>query len=305
MKSNINRKYDVNELFFKNINSKEKAYFLGLMYADGSISDRSIIISLQERDCNILEKFKKIIGYTGPLRYVNKKNKKWQNHKILCIYSRELVKDLTLLGCGKRKTYNLKFPKINKQYYSHFIRGVFDGDGCIISNKNGYYFSITGYKTFMKEINTTITRELKFIPCKISRKNKSSELFGALQYSKNSTLIKLRTYLYNDCNDLYIKRKYVKFFEIEEKITKVCKICSKPHEAKGYCKTCYHREVFYSPLKKNKIIISKNLKTNKTKEFKTIKEIIIETNLKYHSIWNNLNNKSKRSGIYSFNYKKL
>ena len=39
MKSTINKKYDVNELFFENIDTKEKAYFLGLMMSDGSVSD--------------------------------------------------------------------------------------------------------------------------------------------------------------------------------------------------------------------------------------------------------------------------
>jgi len=245
MKSHINKKYDLNELFFRSIDSPEKAYFLGLMMSDGTVNDRSIVITLQEKDISILIKLRNLIEYTGP---VSKRIIANENHQNICtlrIYSRELVKDLIDLGCNRRKTYNMSFPKIDPIYYSHFIRGYFDGDGCIIKKNIGYYFSITGNRQFLHELNSILEQDVNIDPCKISRKNKSSELFGAIQYTKNSDLIKLRNYLYKNCNNLYIERKYDKFFEIEEKLPKVCKICSKPHEAKGYCKTCYHREVFY------------------------------------------------------------
>lgn len=139
-------------------------------------------------------------------------------------------------------------------------------------------------------------------PCKISRKNKYTDLFGAIQYSNNSDIIKLRNYLYKDCEELYLKRKYDKFFEVIERIKKVCKICGKPHEAKGYCKTCYSREHFYKRLKVEKNIICINLKTNEIKKFKNIKLAIIETGAKYHAIWNNLNSRSKRTGNFQFYY---
>jgi len=302
MKSSINKKYDVNELFFENVDTKEKAYFLGLMMSDGTVSERSIIISLQERDKNILEKFKKTIQHTGPLSLQVSKNINHQSSSILRIYSRELVKSLTILGCGKRKTYTLRFPNIKEEFYSHFIRGFFDGDGCIIKTKSGYYFSITGNKNFLLDLNNILSKCININPCKISRKNKSSELFGAIQYSKNSDLLKIRDYIYKDCKDIYIERKYIKFFQIEEKVTKLCKICNKPHEAKGFCKTCYHREIFYKPLKKERIISCKNINTKEIKTFKNIKEAVLYTEVKYNAIWKNLNNKSTRAGNFKFSY---
>jgi len=251
MKSHINKRYDVNELFFRCIDSPEKAYFLGILMSDGTVNDRAIVISLQEKDKSILVKLRDLIEYTGPISKRISVNEKHQNTYILRIYSKELVKDLISLGCIKRKTYNMSFPKINPIYNSHFIRGFFDGDGCIIKKKIGYYFSITGNQKFLHELNSILEKDTGIDSCKISRKNKSSELFGAIQYSKNSDLIKLRNYLYKNHNGLYIERKHNKFFEIEEKLPKVCKVCNKPHEAKGYCKTCYHREVFY---KKKKMV---------------------------------------------------
>lgn len=302
MKSSINKKYDVNELFFENIDTKEKAYFLGLMMSDGSVSDRSIIISLQEKDRSILEKFKKTIEYTGPLALQVSKNIDHQSTSILRIYSRELVKSLSTLGCGKGKTYTLRFPNIKEEFYSHFIRGFFDGDGCIIKKTSGYYFSITGNKNFLLDLNNILSKCININPCKISRKNKSSELFGAIQYSKNSDLLKIKDYIYKDCENLYIERKYIKFFEIQERIIKTCKVCNKPHEAKGFCKTCYHREVVYKPLKKERIILCKNINTEEIKTFKNINEAALYTKVKYAAIWKNLNDKSTRAGNFKFSY---
>ena len=302
MKSNINKKYDVNELFFENIDTKEKAYFLGLIMSDGSVSDRSIIISLQERDRSILEKFKKTIEYTGPLALQVSKNIDHQSSSILRIYSRELVKSLSIIGCGKGKTYTLRFPDLKEEFYSHFIRGFFDGDGCITKTKSGYYFSITGNKNFLLDLNNILSKCININPCKISRKNKSSELFGAIQYSKNSDLLKIKDYIYKDCEDVYIERKYIKFFQVKEKVTKLCKICSKPHEAKSFCKTCYHREVFYKSLKKERIISCKNISTEEIKTFKNIKEAALHIEVNYDAIWKNLNNKSTRAGNFKFSY---
>lgn len=301
MKS-YNKKYEVDNSFFDEINSIEKAYFLGLMYADGTISNRSIVIALQEEDKSILEKFKNALNYTGNLKFINYNNIKWKTEIKLCIYSRELVEALTKIGCIRRKTYNMSLPKIEMLYYSHFIRGLFDGDGCITKSKNGYYFSITGNKSFLYDINSILCKQIEINPCTISRKNKSSELSGAMQYSKNSDLIKIRNYLYNDCKDLYIERKYNKFFEIEEKKKKTCIICGDRHRAKGLCKKHYMHYYFY---RNRKRIISKNIDTGEEKKFITIRDAEKELKIGYASIWANLHNRTKRSHNYIFRYEKL
>src|ERR1035437_6505732 len=48
--------------YFETINSEDKAYFLGLLFADGCISGNCISISLKISDKHILENFKKCIN---------------------------------------------------------------------------------------------------------------------------------------------------------------------------------------------------------------------------------------------------
>ena len=51
---------------------------------------------------------------------------------VLRMTSREMVNDLKALGLSQNKTYNLKWPdKIEKELIPHFVRGYFDGDGCV------------------------------------------------------------------------------------------------------------------------------------------------------------------------------
>lgn len=68
-------KYTFNKDYFERIDSKDKAYFLGLLYADGcnSISATqgqcTIVINLHEKDRSILDIFNKYIGSNKPLSY--------------------------------------------------------------------------------------------------------------------------------------------------------------------------------------------------------------------------------------------
>lgn len=73
-------KYTFNRDYFERIDSKDKAYFLGLLYADGcnSISTTqrhcTIILNLQEKDKDILNVFNKYINSNKPLAYRSGRN---------------------------------------------------------------------------------------------------------------------------------------------------------------------------------------------------------------------------------------
>ena len=125
---NINRKYFFNQDFFEEIDCEEKAYFLGLIMADGYISpnQRTISIALKREDEHILQKLLDCIGSESPL--ADKKNGK---QKVLTIHSRKMVIDLERYSIKHNKTYTLAFPKLREDMYRHFIRGYFDGDGYI------------------------------------------------------------------------------------------------------------------------------------------------------------------------------
>ena len=48
------------------------------------------------------------------------------------IFSKHLAEQLAKIGCPPRKSFILKYPDwLDKDLRSHFIRGYFEGDGCI------------------------------------------------------------------------------------------------------------------------------------------------------------------------------
>ena len=119
------RKYAMNEIFFDNIDSEEKAYFLGLLLADGhnNIKDGVVSIDLQEGDITILEKLTELIQPEKPIRnYENKYAKLGRNRVVLA--SRYMSNRLNELGMIQNKSGNLLFiQNVDKYLSPHFIRG--------------------------------------------------------------------------------------------------------------------------------------------------------------------------------------
>ena len=139
------RKHFFDMSFFKKIDTEEKAYFLGLLYADGCTAEHSINLAISSRDVELLEKFKKAIKFTGPIEkiivmidYGDKYGIKPTETVKIRLNSMELRQDVINLGCVPRKTFTLSFPSekiVPRFLVRHFIRGYFDGDGCVYERK--------------------------------------------------------------------------------------------------------------------------------------------------------------------------
>lgn len=150
------RKYTVNENYFKNIDSKEKAYWLGFIAADGYVrEDRGLLqIQLQEKDKNHLNKFLKAVESNKEIMKIEQNN--FIGYRIY-INSRKMINDLVILGCKQNKSLTLKPPNnIPKDLILYWILGYYDGDGgvCIYENGHRYKTYFTGtYEvvSFIKE----------------------------------------------------------------------------------------------------------------------------------------------------------
>lgn len=223
-----NRKYFFNESYFEKIDSEEKAYFLGLIYADGCNTGEGLKIGLQLKDSYILDKLAKKLNYHGLPNITS--NKKLPNnfYSVYYFYSKKLSKDLINLGVLRRKTYFLEFPNteiIPEEYQSHFIRGYFDGDGCIgksLSTRtiNQHYITFVGLDTFLESIMNIINKYYAENKGSISYKKNHYKHTKYLTYSGNNIVYKIYNYLYKNCGDLYLTRKEEKFDKIELKIKK-------------------------------------------------------------------------------------
>lgn len=127
--------YSLNHHYFDLIDSQSKAYLLGYMYADGCVSAVNNTISLVSKDLYPVSFFREEIHCQKPL-YQNPLH----NGAYTFSFCSPLMKaTLIKLGCPPRKSLILDFPDKNvpEKLLPHFLRGEFDGDGCI--TKSGHY----------------------------------------------------------------------------------------------------------------------------------------------------------------------
>jgi len=203
------RKYQLNEHYFDDINTEIKAYYLGLFYADGTNSkDRGYIsITLQEQDKYIIENLFKELNYKHPIYNIyNKKYKRYYS----CgqISSRYLSNKFIEYGCMENKSFKIKFPNwLNNDLVNHFIRGYFDGDGCISIPKKLYQSSVgfVGNYEFLFELQKILINKCKIGLTKLNNKNNVYSLLISGKYQISRVL----KYIYENSN-IFLHRKYDK-----------------------------------------------------------------------------------------------
>lgn len=212
------KKYNVNEDYFEKINTPNKAYWLGFLYADGCILIRErnkkksyvLELSLNADDTLHLEKFKMSLKSNTPIKNKTIKDK-YKACKIN-ICNKKICEDLIKLGCTPRKSLTLTFPtedQVPKELIPHFIRGYLDGDGCVYNNGEGYVsLSFVGTQSFLESIQNIMYD--KFGLTKTILKEKGQAYQCAWKGKGN-----LKTwfdYLYNYDDIIFLQRKFEKFF---------------------------------------------------------------------------------------------
>lgn len=218
------RKYNIDDNYFSLIDSDEKAYFLGWIYTDGCIrkDSKKVILSIQEKDVDILYKMARLISPDLQLRYSisEKEDSNRQNQYRLILCRSKIYDDLIKLGVYPNKSETLRFPsktQVENCYMNSFLRGCMDGDGNIYINNNhrSICFScrLTCSKSFANSLKDFL--KLKNIRVCISKKVNTNKVVDVIP-SGNLEVLKFLYLIYNNAN-LYLNRKYDKFIEILNK----------------------------------------------------------------------------------------
>lgn len=203
-----------NETIFDSIDTEEKAYWLGFIFADGYISSSKYTfeISLKGTDKHHLDKFNNFMQHEDQ-NHVKLSNIKL-NGKIFerCRWSvtnKHLWKTLNNLGCTPQKSLTLQFPNLNifktKNLICHFIRGYFDGDGSFSRTINAKTVSpnvsLLGTYEFLSQISNVSTIKGHFLHDK--RHDQNTHIMYFTQFD---TIIFL-DYIYRNAS-IYLDRKY-------------------------------------------------------------------------------------------------
>lgn len=189
--------------------SPEMAWVLGLLFTDGYIQEystskrRCILSSI---DLDMLESVREIVKTTN-MPYKSQ----WQLYNLAVANSRDCL-DLIALGCTRRKSHTMLFPNIPDKHLSHFIRGVWDGDGTIhIRRRKSYPEQVIGYvsgsNAFVEVLRDEIAENTGVYANIKTRQLQYSPYYVISYYQRNA--IKILNWLYSDSTpNTRLARKY-------------------------------------------------------------------------------------------------
>lgn len=206
---------DIKLDFFKEIKTKEQAYWLGIMYSDGYISkirnNKIFGLKVGIKDEILVDNFIKVLGLNPTYKKIIDGNK--VRIQVTCD---EIVNDLENHGVVMRKSKIIELPKLeSNELYLAFLLGYFDGDGTQGTTRitSGSYKFLNQIKIKFKIINKIRTEYTK------------SEIDGRVIYGKKNILY-LGAGLFNEMLGNYTKslpRKRVKFDTINDIKVKIKK----------------------------------------------------------------------------------
>lgn len=135
-----------------------------------------------------------------------------------------MINDLYKFGITKDKTYNFHMPNIHEDLMKHFIRGYFDGDGCVrtrtrkLASGKSVEYPLCDFSSvdinFLEELRQYIYNQLGICSYIYTEESSCSRLC----IHKNEHTTVFLNYLYNDAN-IYLDRKYEKYLSIMNNIT--------------------------------------------------------------------------------------
>lgn len=193
------------EHLFLDTSTEECQYWLGFLAADGALVHNQVLLNLAIKDDTHLDKF---IAYTKAHKMYLKKTNSCRAY----FSSQVVVKRLISYGITRRKTHTIEYLL---PLTVHFVRGVFDGDGCISNTllritpkfslvSASYVFILQLYNFFLSQgiqLNLTENKGL-----------------WQISTGKTSTVSALYKLLYEG-STIFLQRKYDRFGSVVQKYT--------------------------------------------------------------------------------------
>ncbi len=187
------------------------AYSVGLMASDGCLQSDGRHLDLTSVDIEQLQNFSRAIGRRFP---ISPKHNKSHINAYRVQFSDVAYYDFLLsIGLTPRKSKTIGQLNIPDEHYSHFLRGLFDGDGTTYAyldprwkNSFLYYISITSASKIFLEILSDYNTNLFGTVGKSIRNGKRAHI---LTYGKKDSY-RLYLAMYKDAGPLFLTRKRVR-----------------------------------------------------------------------------------------------
>ena len=203
------RTHELNEHYFDVIATEERAYWLGFFLADGSVvrtgaGNWCARVELANDDIGHLEKLKRAVSYSGPVRRVAEKKSAY-----LSFASRVFCDGLIRHKCYPNKTAEHGTPEIQNHLYRHLYRGATDGDGSLLCYNNTWRYEYVGSPMFVARYQDWLMRNADVGRTKLIQ----HERVVSVRYTGTAQVRRIANLLYADAK-VYLDRKYERYVEL-------------------------------------------------------------------------------------------
>lgn len=216
----------INDRFFQIIDSEVKAYWLGFFVADGCLAKsvktyRQIRFYLSSKDKDAVFQFAKDLEYEGKVRH--DKKKKQHGLAFNNPYIGQDLINLQALAWKKGSNTDL-LQNIPEKLVHHFIRGFFDGDGCIGVQKREDRPGLYMYANFCGPIQDAFALEAiqNIIPMwpnlGAKQRNSDGHEYSEIKLTGNQQVNAFGNWLYRDATR-FLARKKNRFVALKQSLS--------------------------------------------------------------------------------------
>jgi hypothetical protein len=185
------------------------AYAIGLIVSDGWIAHDERHVCLKSAEIDLINQFRNSLGITNKISLDRGRSRIHYRtqfgDKAFCAF-------LNTLGITRNKSKTIGPVAIPNNYFGHFLRGVFDGDGTCYFSWDKRWPSSFVYNIAFASASPIFIRWLK---------EKMTLLFGVKGYIKRGAGVENLVYNKNDCRrladvmyiehqNLYLNRKLIR-----------------------------------------------------------------------------------------------
>lgn len=215
------RIYSLNENYFENVDTPEKAYWLGWLHSDGNIIQNKIRLRICADDIEILQLFNTCLESNVPV-IIEENSRGYENSKSmanLTINSIKMVEDLSKYGIVENKTNKIQFYNFtNIELTKAYIRGIFDGDGWCSFSENSREIGFSGNQQTCEAIAEFLTEKLLIKNANV----KPLKTISRLRICNKAGIVSFYENILKGNRELSLKRKFdqIENFAVSERASK-------------------------------------------------------------------------------------
>jgi len=216
--------YNCDESIFENIDSHEKAYWVGFLLSDATITNGSLKLALSTKDLCHIQKFKIFMKSDHNIHTykqliskssIIKNRDKEYFYGIIDIHSSKIINDLLQYSITTNKSFTTEFGKnIPEKFINSYMGGLIDADGFVTVSNNKITLGFLSHTNFSIAFNKKLHEKLNVSTNKLISHHSNNNL-KIVRFSGKQVL-DIGKLIYND-SPIYLERKRDKILNFFKK----------------------------------------------------------------------------------------